>query len=131
MDNAMNDDLALRVLARIARDPASHNQSWFGYRDECGTTFCFAGHTVVESGYQLDWRRTMPSNLWPDGFMLADCVANGVEIADVAAGLLELTVIQEQELFYDANDIEEVYDSVARFMNVAPEVLKDKVRDLL
>lgn len=43
------------VLDHIRDHREQHNQAEWGTKGSCGTTFCFAGTTVVLAGYQLEW----------------------------------------------------------------------------
>jgi hypothetical protein len=41
------------VIRRIIADPRSWNQAMWAHINECGTSYCFAGHAVVASGYEF------------------------------------------------------------------------------
>lgn len=45
--------LARKALAQIDANPSSFNQSTWGYRTECGTVACMAGHVILAAGGEV------------------------------------------------------------------------------
>lgn len=52
MTTTLNATLAYRVLDRIEADPHAWDQTHWIKRTACGTAACFAGRTVLLSGYE-------------------------------------------------------------------------------
>lgn len=50
---AVNVALLTKVMEHIEAHPEEHDQVDWGVIEPCGTKFCFAGHTVAISGYEL------------------------------------------------------------------------------
>jgi hypothetical protein len=57
--NAAQRALGEIVLDHLIHHPEQHDQSTFGYRDECGTRACVAGWTIVfaqqQSLLEINW----------------------------------------------------------------------------
>lgn len=93
-----------RVLHKIEDYPASWYQGLYASRDSCGTAYCFAGHVVVDAGYEFFWLR-------PTSFSASMVIVNGLKLfpADSLAGnLLGLTDNQRDELFEANNSLEDL-----------------------
>jgi hypothetical protein len=123
----VNDDLMVRVLARIERDPSTWKQNVWGATTECGTTYCFAGHTAVELGVTINWWRA-----WNGSGAAESVVCNGVTtpFGPFAAEQLGLTNAQADKLFFATpTDIDLLYARCAKIMGIDEQVLRDKVRE--
>lgn len=131
-----NDDLFIRVLARIEKDPDGWDQNVWGWKDDCSTVYCFAGHTLAEAEASVVWQSigdsgksgrislpAIPPNASP--------FVRGRAIVQRASELLGITPEQAEELFYLPTDVELVYEACARFLGLDPAVLRDKVLDSL
>jgi hypothetical protein len=53
---SVNVDLLQRTLDYIEEHPEEWDQYLWGHKTPCGTTFCFAGHAALLSGYKPVWR---------------------------------------------------------------------------
>jgi len=117
----MNRELAMRVMDKIEANPAEWNQGSWVQNGMCGTTACFAGHAMLESGYTLtrvkytngtqvhtlDLVPAGPddddstSYVWfvdPDGVIVTSALAEGQK-------LLDLDDEESQRLFIDSAGI--------------------------
>lgn len=93
-----------RVLDRITDE--NLNMSRWGKRTECGTTFCFAGHTLDEAGISLVWWPNQEA-VWhfgvPSMVVEGECavgIEGGGEFEETAARLLGLTDSQANRIFF-------------------------------
>lgn len=96
MTTPKNTALGYRVLDHILTHPQQHSQDVYYAEGECGTVACFAGWTVLLSGYTLD-----------DGYDGYDPTGKPVEdldIHDTAAELLGLTKDEAIHLFLETGD---------------------------
>lgn len=106
----VNIDLLEATMARVERNPHQHDQgSWFTTVDECGTTFCFAGHAAIEAGAQPPTAEQIRANggWWvnPDDPVKPHLTVDMntlMEVQDWSAAQLELTNGQRSALFLDA-----------------------------
>jgi hypothetical protein len=122
----VNDELIVDVIAAIERDPASWNQSTWGWKGPaCGTQLCFAGHTVVQAGLETRWLEVDPEY---HHLAMAD---GSLTIGNAARDVLGLSNSQATTLFMNTVSKDDVYGRCAEFMGVDEQVLRDKVRDRL
>jgi len=98
----MNTFLMDQVMATIEADPDSHNQSVFGRKTDCGTTLCFAGHTVVLAGGEINWneykRIDGSVNITACAVTMPDGHTESIETA--ATSLLGLAPTEANALFF-------------------------------
>lgn len=50
-----NVELIQKVLDHITAHPDEWNQASWAVKRECGTAYCFAGHVVQMTGYEIAW----------------------------------------------------------------------------
>lgn len=105
----LNEELIDRVLARIERDPATwHQGDFFAFRsgvDFCGTTACFAGHALLESGWTMDVKE---SEMFSYGHSVVVRDPSGkinVNYDDEAAELLGFTEDEAERVFYETQRV--------------------------
>lgn len=101
-----NTDLLRRTLAHIEDNRREWNQGTWGHRNECGTTYCFAGWAVVLSGGQINFEPEFDidgSYLASYVVMPGDPVPDNVENA--ATRLLGLEYEDAARLFYAPSDL--------------------------
>jgi hypothetical protein len=89
----MNVDLIERTLRRIEARPQEFDMASWADFGHCGTTACFAGHAMLESGYQITGDLAYAYYRRPDGSEVGDEFDEG-------ANLLDLTQAQARRLFY-------------------------------
>lgn len=92
-----NHELFDKVLIRIDNDPDSFNMGQWLRRKNCGTVGCFAGHTVLELGYQPLWSRSSRYTSTCERDSELGTVVNDVSI--IAGEALGLTVQEGHVLF--------------------------------
>jgi hypothetical protein len=128
-----NAELAYRVLDHIDAHPEQHDQSDFVRRPAgtssltaesmpCGTTACFAGWTVLLSGYTLDFGYQHWPTVEDDG--------RRVDVDDLAAELLGIGtrgVIDDapHALFYEARNRDELADQIEEIFGPRPHPAED------
>ena len=99
------------AVAEILVNPDGHNQEYWAYRSDCGTTMCLAGHIVTQAGYQIQWIKWIPGcpgneNSWSG----SHCTKDG-EIWDIeylAAKMTGLPPMEAGRLFHCYGDAEHV-----------------------
>jgi hypothetical protein len=126
----MNEEKMIDVLADMehGRPGVRHVQSmWFvreGVAEDCGTTACLAGWTVLQAGY-------VP--VWSNGFLAHKVTMPGTlvthNVGELAAEILNLNDHELDGLFFQARDLDDIYRRTARYMGVDEQVLRDKVQD--
>lgn len=102
--NAEQRALGEIVLDHLIQHPEQHDQTSFGWRDECGTTACVAGWTIIfaeQQGMQINWGPNggigvLSTVHMPDGNCLVPFVA--------AWKLLGLEYDQAERLFYGMDE---------------------------
>lgn len=101
-----NVPLLRKVWEHVKDEPQDFNQrTWVDSTGECGTSYCFAGHTLVMAG------RTLTHDLFS---MYLDGVAvSHVEVREAAARELGLEQEVADELFWGRNDLAEIRDQVS------------------
>lgn len=105
-----NEPLAREVLAKIAEDADHWNQ--FHWVSACGTSFCFAGWTLVLSGYTpvaVNDEYFSSRMVAPDG--------QHVNVGDEAERLLGLNEYDGEDLFSATNtygDLVHQVDALAK-----------------
>lgn len=82
-----------RVMKQIEAEPETLRMASYGLRQGCRTTFCLAGHTVVDEGLTLNW-----ASLLGDA-QLADGLTDGRDIHAVAAQLLGFNEREADSIF--------------------------------
>jgi hypothetical protein len=112
----MNADMIIRVMGRITDetlDMATWAHSPIPYMT-CNTTLCFAGHTVVEDGHELEWTKE-----WHGNYEASE-TTDGRDIEELAQELLGLDDDQTVELFYEVNSttVDELWEEVTRITGV-------------
>ena len=107
--NGTNDELFVKVLAQIEREPQRWDQSDFGMHldpTDCGTAFCFAGWAVHLSGRsRAEW----------------------AEHVNLDSEVLGLRPTEASRLFFCHNNLNDLYRVSAAFMGIDEQVLRDKV----
>jgi hypothetical protein len=118
---APNAELAYKVLDYIEAHPERHDQNaWVGEGgpvdataesvESCGTTACFGGWTVLLSGLAID--------------IAAGVVLDGerLDVSTAAGKLLGLSEGQKENLFFGADDLDDVRFEVAEIFGPRPAV---------
>lgn len=147
MTHTINVELARRVLDQILAAPARWTQDDWLRRpyaperqaptntvDNCETTGCFAGWTIVLAGYKTS--RTFGDVLdipqrvrdaWRVGWQYPDQGVSpmGMPVRDVAAVELGLTDNQAGELFGATNTLRYLYESLSHYTDGEIEVPAD------
>lgn len=101
-EKTINIPLLRKVMDHITAHPEEHDQTTWGQRRHCGTTFCVAGWAVQFAGHEIVW----PSD------DEAEFVEDGQAIADVAETALGLTPWQAEQLFHQSFGLPQVWDAV-------------------
>lgn len=105
-----NFPLLWKVYDHIVAHPEEHNQSLFAYRGECGTTFCFAGHTALIARPDLHYS-------FRDGACVGHLVDDSGMFARsssrVAQEALGLSNDEADDLFYGAETADQIRDLIA------------------
>jgi hypothetical protein len=86
-------------LRKWAGESNDFDLRFWATKNECGTTLCLAGHTVVADGYEIVWP-TFPSH--NNAYQGQECVRPGetpLYINDVARELLGLNHEEAEQLF--------------------------------
>lgn len=91
--------LARKALAQIDANPCSFNQSTWGYRTECGTVACMAGHVILAAGGEV-----VPSGLMG----LYRYQGEDRSAPDLARELLGVSYDHADALFQAANTREDL-----------------------
>lgn len=105
---AVNVELLTKVMEHIEGNPEEHDQSQWARQTECGTKYCFAGHTVFMSGWTPEFDEDSTA---------AFCVSGDNEqrcIESLAKELLGLSGYQAERLFFECEDL----PSVRRYVGV-------------
>jgi hypothetical protein len=105
-----NQEMFDRVLQRISDDPDSLDMgAWYKVTNECSTTACLAGHTVLEAGYTP----LIDPFVHHSGNRYSGVVEGGRGIPDLAQALLGLTFEQANAMFcqgaIESGDYREAY----------------------
>lgn len=82
-----------RVMKQIEAEPETLRMASYGLQSGCRTTFCLAGHTVLDEGLTMSW---LPLG---DGTQLAEALTDGRDIHEVAAQLLGFNEREADEIF--------------------------------
>jgi len=77
----------------------------------CGSAFCIAGRTVVDTGHEIEWQGTRNPGGW---YEVAITVKGGETIAEVARVELGLTHHQASILFSSSNSIRDLWAIAAQ-----------------
>lgn len=118
----------------IKTHPEQHHQEQWAERTTCGTTYCFAGTTVMLAGYEFVWAELDPDlshgsvEAWAGLCVLpknhpcapywSDKDGNFLgEVADVAAHELGLNWHQRYLLFNYAKSVEDLEEAVKNIAN--------------
>lgn len=103
---AANVALANKVMEHIEANPEEHDPTRWAIRNSCGTACCFAGRTVVMTGWELIFGRHGGS----DDLTAAWCSRDSEVrfINEVAAEELGLTEDEADELFSAGNSCEKL-----------------------
>lgn len=91
------------ALAYIEAYPDEHEQRTWAWSTPCGTTYCLAGHVVVQAGAEIRWR---PFD--DDSFRDAEfCTYQGDQrvIAGLAGELLGVDYEDADDLFAAVNTL--------------------------
>jgi len=99
---AVNVPLLRKVMEHIENHPDEHNQKMWAIRNECGTAYCFAGHTVIMSGWRVLFEPYGNGNLWAGACKNPETGAR-VTISKAAAGLLGISPELARMLFNETN----------------------------
>lgn len=109
--------LARKVLEHIEAHPEEHNQAYFAGRNECGTTACIAGHTLLVSGqYHLG------AFDGEEFEFIQSATGEYVIASDTAQEMLGLTQDQRETLFFSLQDEGEALDYLRSLIEVAEAV---------
>jgi len=130
----MHEHKMIEVLARVENERARFAQfegrdgvgfdmnSWYSAAgvdgNWCGTTACLAGHALAAEGYMMEPGTDVCVR--PDGRTRYD-------VEDEAADLLGLDESEAAYLFY-VGTLSEVYQTIAAWMGLDTQVLRDKVQ---
>lgn len=102
-----NVPLARKVMEHIVENPDEWDQAEYGQRTECGTAFCFAGHTVLLAGHDVSWMECPCGEGAPHFF--SSSTTNGESISFVARRQLGLAYQEARELFSGGNTIADLW----------------------
>jgi hypothetical protein len=98
----INIPLLTKVLVHIRRNPAQHNQDFWGLETpECGTVHCFAGWTAALTGAELLWRQLEGGK--GRGVGSVQVGDRKMSVASYAARVLNLDAREKNSLFYASN----------------------------
>lgn len=106
--------LARKVLEHIEAHPDEHDQAHFASRNDCGTTACIAGHTLLLSGqYEL-------GEFDGDEFDFIESATGEVVVAsDTATEMLGLNECQRYRLFFELQHEGEAVDYLRSLITAA------------
>lgn len=99
----VNEKLLQEVLDSIEAEPHKLDSRYWVHRDDCWTTACIAGHTVMLEGYEPLFE-VMPYR-----------VEGGMGIADIATRLLGLSEEQAAELFDCDNTLDDLWSLAGKY----------------
>jgi hypothetical protein len=111
-----NAVLAYRVLDYIGNNLDRWNQDYWKFDGYCGTTYCFAGHTVVMADMVVPTQGDTGQNVHSreDGRYIG-------HVADVARKLLDITWNDDLKLFHETpNDFKELTRRVEEIFGPRP-----------
>jgi hypothetical protein len=107
----VNTDVFDRAIGAIEAEPETWRQSSWGLETECGTSYCLAGHVVVQAGYQMDWVGGYLLNTGERFRAASECRLPDGEILPIrwaAMKLLGITVTEADYLFHGGNSLEDL-----------------------
>lgn len=109
-----NYPLLRKTMEHIEAHPEEHDQDHWGLKTACGTVMCFAGHAAVLDGATPIWNQG-PSDRHPE---MEAVIRNGsaMRVEQYAGMALGLTDKEADELFWGADDIDDVRKVVAKFL---------------
>lgn len=108
---SVNVERLRAVLKHITADPQSWHQCNWARRDECGTAYCLAGHTVQLHGTGVDWSPASVTKIHDD-LLLAWDTTDGFPIDAQAAQLLGIDHDQANRphgLFSETNTLADLW----------------------
>lgn len=94
---ATGEDLFHKVVLYLRSHPQEWNQSTWARRSACGTTMCFAGTTVVQAGFTLEFTENKE---WSTAGRIKEMYDDDHDIDIVARKLLRISWSTTDELFY-------------------------------
>lgn len=105
----VNVALLCKVMEHIEAHPEEHDQAEWAEQTACGTTYCFAGHTVLIAGWSL--------NFDEDGVAVS-CRMDGESLLIPEAARLELGLnyYDTRDLFWHATtgaELREIVDRIS------------------
>jgi hypothetical protein len=109
-----NYPLLRKTMEHIEAHPEEHDQDYWGLMTACGTVMCFAGHAAVFDGATPIWAQT-PSDRYPEMDAVRG-VDGPVRVEQYAGRALGLTEKEADDLFWGADDIDDVRKIVAKFL---------------
>lgn len=125
----VNVELMQKTLDYIAMHPDEHDQSDWAQKSDCGTTRCMAGTAVhVAPGYKLMWHNR-PAEEYDYTSQAVDEDGRVYAVRDLAEDLLGVDYSQARDLFYEAADLDDLYDMAERFtgIDMRPEAARELV----
>lgn len=116
--------LMRKVLEHISEHPDEHDQADWAIRTACGTTYCFAGHTVMMRGHEIDWSLGDASEDSAGSVKGAVRIEGGWEnrISQVAAYELGLDEDQQEGMFISAGSLADLWHLASEYTNGEIEV---------
>lgn len=103
------------VLEFIRQHPEQHEQMFFRRTNDCGTTMCFAGHTIaIYAPEGTEWKMNLPADDKGGTCGWIVTTPDGVEhdSSVLAAELLDLDPDESDALFYNMGDAEALAEIV-------------------
>lgn len=120
---SLNVPLLRKTMEHIEAHPEEHDQCWWARREDCGTTYCFAGWAVM-----LGDPSAVPQYAYLPGVgerksrYEANCLTDGRSIAWTAQCLLGLDGDEARRLFLVCDTVEELRVAVDELIAAAEPV---------
>lgn len=118
--------LLRKVLDFVTEHPEVHDQNIWAEKSPCGTSCCLAGHTVLMTGHEIDWREDgNGSGEYGADRVKTPIVVKGMrtdQISNVAGHELGLDSDQKETLFIDSETVEDLWRAANEFTNGEIEI---------
>ncbi len=114
----VNVEVLRKELEFITGNQEKWNQEiWAGATNECGTTACLAGWTVIHAGYEPDYFR------YSEGLYNAETVNHcSISISDAARKKLDISLVEGDSLFYAKNTLRTLWEVANSITNGEIEI---------
>lgn len=97
------------ILDHIEAHPEEWEQGYYGFKTECKTAYCVAGHALVRAGIHIAWEQldTLDGSWeWEADFAIDPRTHEQRNIQHLAGEILGLSSDQATELFLGSNSFD-------------------------